>query len=154
MPGIVYASAIVDANGNPVFGDFPVVTVDKSFTNDEILAAYTTPMVVVPASGAGLALVPLNMQTVVDASAAAYTTGAELMSLQAGGSAIATLADAMFTTQDVNLEFDGGLPGAGYTPVENADMVLTNTVADYTGGNSANGMRVIVQYIVVSTTVS
>lgn len=143
-------------DGQPVAVPGLPLTFDKTFTDAQIKANHTTPLELVPAPGAGFAVIPLAIYELCDTAAGGYTTSGNQLFAAWGSSS----HYAGFTMKDSDLTGTAVTPrqllpdgtnapsNSGYVPQENAALVLDGG-ADYTGGNVANSLRVVGQYMKV-----
>jgi hypothetical protein len=134
---------------------------DKIITSAQVLALFTTPITVIAAPGAGLAIVPLRMQLYKPAGTAyaAVAAGEDLVLkyTNASGAQCSGVVEATgFMDQATAQTRMVGMPGAtgstagDYAPVANAAVVLHLLTGEITTGTSDLIARV--WYDVITTT--
>lgn len=118
-------------------------------TNAQMLALLGTDKTIVPAPGAGFAVLVDSVFFFFD-SAGAYTLGtADLRVSYAGDTdIIGTITESGFLDQATD-QMRAYRADSPHTPVANAAVVLRSVTADLTGGNAANTVTVVTQYRVV-----
>lgn len=134
---------------------------DKIITTAQVLALFATPIEVIAAPGAGLAVMPLRMQLFKPAGTAyaAVAAGEDLVlkytnaaGAQCSGVVEATgfLDQATAQTRYVGMPGASGATAGDVTPVANAAVVLHLLTGEVTTGTSALIVRV--WYDIITTT--
>lgn len=158
-------------------GGSSYLSAEYTLDNDEIIGLRTTPVDIVPAQGSGKIILAFLAYIVTDFSAGVYGNRVNA-SIQLGGNEDGSFSDlssplllngALGTTNrtiimfslpytysigedpfyTVSTSYDpGSFSGYENCPLAIKD-VLTSGSGNYTGGNEANTMKVVVHYIVV-----
>jgi len=142
---------IIEDGGSVIEGRSNILNADVQITNAQLLAIRATPINLVPAPGAGKAIVVLGAQLYFD-SAGAYTVGTNDLQLEyASGADIAALIETVGFLDQATDQARYHAPAAGtQTPVANSAVRLINSGAsEFTGGNAANTLSVRVLYTIV-----
>lgn len=130
-------------------------TITATYTNAEILALATTPVVAVAAAGAGKAVLVVGALIQRDFTAGALTENdadagfALSLTTATGAVAVTTTADATaFAAATTSLQ---SVTAVSSTPVENdaINLSLAGWDSDFTDGHADNTLRVVVLYAVV-----
>ena len=150
----------------------------RTLTDEEIKALPSTAIAIVPAQGAGTVIQPLSAGYILNTSAGAYVASADaswtLVWIPAAGqSRYASTTQPIQSPLQSATESYGGwaTPSIGVINGGNFDGLIQNDqgsnplaeyanlplgikddymgVADYTGGNAANSLKVIVLYTVI-----
>lgn len=162
--------AAANAGGGTV--SIPATTVLLS--NDQIKALPTTPVEIIPAPGANKIIIPLSCVAILKVPGGVYytnnTDAAWYLKLTQQVSNVAVvqqaLGGAVATSQIVNFSFPLLSVGAGefdgvvvsnYDATENENdlnvplLLYGNYLggSDYTGGNAANTLKMVIYYIIV-----
>lgn len=135
-----------------------------TLTNAQMLLLHSTEVVAVDASE-GTVIIPISAQFVLDASGGAYANGAsKVLGLRYAGNSVfitgtaaldvaAALASAHKSFGQFNIPAAAGVP---YLDIDTADLINIDVVVRFvsgtalTGGNSANTMKVITQYVEIT----
>lgn len=124
---------------------------DVRLTHAQILALRATPQTLVPAPGAGLAIVVERVHLVFDVTTTGYTETADNLDVEyASGANILTVEATGFLDQTTD-QLRTQTPAAGVsTPVANSAVRLQNNGdGEFGSGNAANTLSVRVIYRVV-----
>ena len=146
---------VKDQNSNPV-DVTGIVSRVTDLTDAQVLTLGSTPVTVVPAPGAGYYVDVIGV-TVIFNYTATYSNGANMAlfygtrqnalasaSITASGLLTSVSADHMFRATGTTANSD--------IPVTNVAVVFgTLTGVNFTGGNAANSVRVVVNYRIVKT---
>ena len=126
--------------------------------NAGMLALATTPLEVVAAPIAGSFIRLLSSSIIVDATAGVYvepSTPDDMAIRYTDGSGLIVsetiVAIGLVTTADIMLAQIEPIADAIVTDLASLaqNLVLDNTGTDYTGGNAANTVKVVVNYMVI-----
>ncbi|CAB4166856.1 hypothetical protein UFOVP1383_27 [uncultured Caudovirales phage] len=123
-------------------------------TNAQIKALRATPIALVPASGAGRAIIVEAVDLILDAATAAYTETADNLAVEySGGTDILTIETTGLVDQ-ASAELRTVAPAEALSePVANEGVQLFNTGdGEFGGGNAANKLTVRIRYRVEKST--
>lgn len=117
-----------------------------SLSSAQILALSATPVVLVPAPGAGRVVIVSDIDFQMTRTATAYANGGALEFRYTDGSGAKVSADvaaALVTTGGAGVAYAavGGIE-ASITPVPNAAIIVTNATAPYISGTGTAKIRV------------
>ena len=145
MPGIEKATDPGVASGERL--NFA----DVQLTNAQMLALRATPVTLVPAPGAGWAIVPDKVHMFFDRAAAYTETADNLVIEYASGADIMTVETTGFIDQATDqVRLQAPAYTTLFTPVANSGVRIANSGdGEFGGGNAANTVSIRVYYHVV-----
>lgn len=131
-----------------------VQTREKRFTNAQVKALRATPQTLIPAPGAGRAIIVESVDLVCSAAAAAYTESADNLVVEySGGTDIVEVEATGFVDQAAVETRSIRTAATLTTPVANEAVQLKNNGdGELGGGNAANTLSVRIRYRVIPTT--
>lgn len=148
-----FLTNLVDSNVNNT-DDVGIFSTETSIVSADVLTAYTTPVELVPAPGAGKIIVPLMIMTYMDYNSAAYATNTTMRFGWDGASAgtavlYGTQGSIINQTTDMIAWF---LPTstsvASITSAVNKNFCFSVSTGDPTAGNSP--LVVYCTYLVIT----
>lgn len=121
---------------------------DLLLSSAQLLSIFTTPVTIVPAPGAGLAIVPVSLALNVQFKGTPYVDHAGSLVLGAGGISFLTQSTAGFWDQGSSRNFFGAVANTvqASSAWANQPMTLFQNTANPTGGNGT--MAVTLSYLV------
>jgi hypothetical protein len=140
---------------NGCIGDTGIITAEVTITSAELLALNATPKTLVAAPGAGLAIVPIDVQLFLDYNSAAYAGIAagenlEVRATNGSGQLFATVeSDGLLDATADQYRHIYPLAAAASTPVANAALIMCLASGEVTTGNSP--IKVRTRYRVCAT---
>lgn len=147
--------AVIEVN-NPIIGVGGGRKAERRtlINHTQALALRATPVTLVPAPGAGKAIVIDRVTLVFDVTTTGYTESAANIAIEySGGSDILTIETTGFIDQATDQVRVASPAEALATPVANeAVQALNNGAGEWTGGNAANTLSINVEYHIVATT--
>lgn len=131
---------------------------EVTLTNSQILNLFTTPIEIVPAPGVGKIIHIISGNYIVNTVAGNYTpaggpgsTDAPLyintnyMASPSGQAGLDEAPNIYYMNLTIN-QIVSNIPASTF---KNFPLVIKNAVGNYTGGNSANTLKVTVYYVIV-----
>jgi hypothetical protein len=145
---VVFEDAVAQANANN--GCVCLQEATLVIPTAYVLQLNSTPLTIVSAQGAGTVIEVISASASVDFNSAAYATNTALH-LSLGGDAILGQIGTNFlasTVTKMTSSFTMQSSTAGQTQtIENADLIVTNSVGDPTTGDSDITVRVLYRVI-------
>ena len=145
--------AVIEVNNPIVQGGTRARVKTTKIAHAAILTLRATPVSLVPAPGAGKAIVVNRVSFVFDVTTTAYTEDADNLAVEySGGADILTVEMTGFIDQTTDQVRVVSPAEALATPVANEAVQLFNNGAEEFGaGNAANTLSVTVEYEIIST---
>jgi hypothetical protein len=147
--------AVIEVN-NPIIqgsGASRIREARTALTNAQLLALRATPVTLIAAPGAGNAIIVQGVYLAFDVTTTGYTVGTnDLVVEYSGGSDILTIETVGLLDQTTDQIRQQRVAVALNTPVANEAVQIKNSGgSEFTGGNAANTLNVVVEYVVVPT---
>lgn len=126
--------------------DAPQLTADITLSQAQFQALFTTPRQIIPAPGAGLAVVVDALYGVNEFDTAAFEAGTQTLDVgYAGGATLVSLTNAFVEAAATKRSYV--LPAvAQFDPAVNTGVVVRLASADATGGGTNSKVKLRVRY--------